>query len=847
MIFINLSLRNFLGRVNTKIFFAVLVFLLSGFSFWLASLGNAVVRTEACGTVGTLSNGGFETPLNNVNNTQVAGSTTGTSWQSFNNNNLIEIWRGLRSEGSPLVDYRSAVGVQHAELNANAFGGLYQDISTTPGQTIHWKLQHRGRGQTDTMQVLIGTTSGTTTYTTGGTTHPPLPGTLTIQNARKTGTNTDTQDIADGQSAWGTWQGSYVVPSSQTTTRFFFVSKIPSTGSLGNFLDDIVFTPFLACPSTRSITFGSTNTFDVTSAGITYGTNPSLTQVSNVTNPNGVAGTATRSDNNISFTPMTAGNGQTLDYTIQSTHAGSTFTDEARITYNVSATVPATPTALTGTPNGSTFPLSWTAPTNNGGVAISDYVVEYSADGTNWITWNDGVNTNTSTTITGLNASTTYRFRVTAKNDGSGYSGPGTTGSSAPSAVLTVSFCSNLNSMSGITGQILWLRADCVNGTPTQPSDGASVTRWEDLSPENHDATQVSGQTAPTFQNDSGNLINSQPVLNFTRTSDSAGSVFQVDGVDIRAITNPDVSIFVVYKPRRASGDAAEVNGVWGADNEGWDRFFLSKFQNFGNDGLISLGPGSSTTTTARVTDSAVDGTTRLLTAVYDGTVSGNSNSGPTNGSKIYFGSTLITSFTDTTHPSDALSRLYIGWDGDGSAFRGDIAEFIVFDRALESDLPTINQYLNDRYNLGLDVSTNLPTVIHSDPKSTEINIPSLALTNSTNAMICFEQVSNSAGDAISGSANIAVRRTTSVTNVTETIATNSWRYSGTRANVQTQIDSIQITGTGGNPVVNAASKWVRVRVTRDTSNCGTTPVQRVIEIRPLGLDGFRRVTVRID
>jgi hypothetical protein len=323
--------------------------------------------------------------------------------------------------------------------------------------------------------------------------------------------------------------------------------------------------------------------------------------------------------------------------------------------------------------------------------------------------------------------------------------------------------------------------------------------------------------------------------------------VFQVDGVDIRAITNPDVSIFVVYKPRRASGDGAEINGVWGADNGGWDRFFLSKFQNFGNDGLISLGPGSSNTSTARVTNSAVDGTTRLLTAVYDGTVSGNSNSGPVLGSKIYFGSTLITSFTDTTDPSNALDRLYIGWDGDGSTFRGDIAEFIVFDRALESDLPTINQYLNDRYNLGLDVSTNLPTVIHSDPKSTEINIPSLALTSSTNAMICFEQVSNSAGDAISGSANIAVRRTTSVANVTETIATNSWRYSGTRANVQTQINSIQITGTGGNPVVNAASKWVRVRVTRDTSNCATSPVQRVIEIRPLGLDGFRRVTVTIN
>jgi hypothetical protein len=533
------------------------------------------------------------------------------------------------------------------------------------------------------------------------------------------------------------------------------------------------------------------------------------------------------------------------------------------------ASIPGSPTNLAGTPNGSTITLSWSAPPDNGGFSISDYSVEFSTNGTNWSIFNDGVSATTSTTITGLNASTTYSFRVSARNiDGDG----------PASEVFTVNtFCSDLNSMSGITGQILWLRADCVNGTSTQPSDGSSVNRWEDLSinanqsSRNNDATQVTGQAAPTFQNDSGNLINSLPVLNFTRTGDAAGSVFQVDGVDIRAATLPDVSIFVVYKPRRVpnGGDNSENHGVWGVDNGSWDRFFLSKFgswsgtptgqANNSNDGLISLGPNGSSTptscTTSRVCGSGTDGVTRLLTAIYDGNVSNGVNATTGNASKVYFGSTLLTSFNDSTTGSSAngpgttgaKDRFYIGWDGDNSAFRGDIAELIIFDRALESDLPSINQYLNDRYNLGLDVSTNLPTVIHSDPKSTEINIPSLALTSSTNAMICFEQVSNSAGDAISGSANIAVRRTATATAVTETIATNSWRYSGTRANVQTQINSIQITGTGGNPVVNAASKWIRVRVTASTTNCATTPVQRVIEIRPLGLDGFRRVTVRVD
>jgi hypothetical protein len=526
-----------------------------------------------------------------------------------------------------------------------------------------------------------------------------------------------------------------------------------------------------------------------------------------------------------------------------------------------SASIPGSPTNLAGTPNGSTIPLSWSAPAEDGGIPIFDYIVEFSANGTNWSIFDDGESATTVATITELNASTTYSFRVSARNfDGDG----------PASGVFTVNtFCSDLNSMSGITGQILWLRADCVNGSRTQPTDNTEVTTWQDLSARNNDATSHNTGRHPRFRSDTGFLINRQPVINFARDTGAAGTAadtngarFIVDGIDIRANVLEDVSIFVVYKPRREDGDENDILGVWGNDDGAWDRFFLAKFietnVNGLNDGLISLGPFASGLEASRVPNAGEGGQTRLLTAIYNGAVTddpnvwpfnctGRRNLGPENSSKIYFGSTEIKSFTDETCAENALPDLYIGWDGDGSSFRGDIAEFIVFDRALESDLPTINRYLNDRYNLGIDVSTDLPTVIHADPKSGAINIPPLTLTSSTNAMICFEQVSNSAGDDLSGSANIAVRRTATATAVTETIATNSWRYSGTRANVQTQIDSIQITGTSGNPVVNAASKWIRVRVTASTTNCATTPVQRVIEIRPLGLDGFRRVTVRVD
>ncbi|MFZ9789767.1 MAG: fibronectin type III domain-containing protein [Candidatus Nanopelagicales bacterium] len=815
--------------------------LLALFTFLVALPSKSVVRTDSCGTVFTLQNGGFESPIvSGTDNYQYFSS--GTSWSSTLSS--IEIWKNptpLNQAGF------AAEGLQLAELNSTGFGGLYQDITTTPGQRIFWQLKHRGRSGTESMRVLIGTTSGTTSYDANGTNYS-MPGTLAIQQQSGTVLN-----IQDGTSGWGTWTGNYLVPTGQTTTRFLFVSFNPNSGGSGNLLDDIIFEPFLACPTTRNVTFGTPDSLNVlTSDGVTYGAGHSLSSTQNATNPSGSVGTVSSTSSTITYTPTAAGNAQTLDYTISVTSDGTTYTDESRITYNVSATVPVAPTSLSATPSGSQVVLSWTAPSNNGGVAISDYVVEFQEGSGTWQTFSDGVGNSTTATITGLTGSSNYNFRVSAKNDGSGFSGPGTTGTSAASSILSVNawLCSDLDEFDGITGLILWLRADCVNGTPSQPSDGTSISRWEDLSGQNNDATTVSGQTNPTLQSDSDNQINGLPVLNFTRTSDSAGSVFEVANVDIRATTLPDVSIFVVYKTRRTGGLDSDILGVWGNDNGGWDRFYLAKFQNFGNDGLISLGPNSSNTSTSRVVGAGTDLTTRLLTAVYDGNVVNGTNSGPASASKIYFGGEEITAFTDSTHATNARDRLYIGWDGDGSTFRGDIAEFIVFNRALETDLPTINEYLNTRYNLELEVSTNLPDVIPVYPTATTINFPPLTLSTSTNAMICFSQVANSEGTALSGSPTIEISRSSTTSGVTENITTNLWRYNGTRANVQTQINSINISGTGGAAIASTGSKWLRVHVTSATgsaSDCQDSQVNKVVEIRSLGVDTNRRITVDVN
>ena len=80
------------------------------------------------------------------------------------------------------------------------------------------------------------------------------------------------------------------------------------------------------------------------------------------------------------------------------------------------ATVPDVPTNLATAPLDNAVRLTWTAPANNGGAPITDYVIQYSADGgITWSTYSHIASTSTTVTIPFLTP-TTYTFRVAAVN-----------------------------------------------------------------------------------------------------------------------------------------------------------------------------------------------------------------------------------------------------------------------------------------------------------------------------------------------------------------------------------------------------------------------------------------------
>ena len=117
----------------------------------------------------------------------------------------------------------------------------------------------------------------------------------------------------------------------------------------------------------------------------------------------------------VTVTGLTKGSG--YRFRVSAVNAEGTGASVATTSDSVPRGVPGAPTGLTVSSYTTTsVSLSWTAPSDNGGAALSDYVVEYQPSGGSWAVFADGVSTATSVTVTGLTRGTSYSFRVSAQN-----------------------------------------------------------------------------------------------------------------------------------------------------------------------------------------------------------------------------------------------------------------------------------------------------------------------------------------------------------------------------------------------------------------------------------------------
>jgi hypothetical protein len=126
---------------------------------------------------------------------------------------------------------------------------------------------------------------------------------------------------------------------------------------------------------------------------------------------------------------------------------------------------PNSPTGPTAVPGDGRAVVSWTAPANNGGAAITDYIVQVSTNGTTWTTFNDGTSTATTATVTNLVNGRAYMFRVLAVN---------VAGSSLPSTATTrVTPVTVPGSPTAVRGsfvngevRVTWAAPSATGGTP---------------------------------------------------------------------------------------------------------------------------------------------------------------------------------------------------------------------------------------------------------------------------------------------------------------------------------------------------------------------------------------------
>ena len=160
-------------------------------------------------------------------------------------------WTSTQKAGNNIQQKANAVELQYdahadniyAELCAYEAGtAIYQDLKTTPGTLYKVRLKHSSisGAYLDKMQVLIGAPGHETPVEMTRTTvngHGDKLNEKSTVIATKV-TNGNERSHAD---QWETYEGTYLIPDGQTTTRFTFRSVDARTLDRGNLLDDIVF------------------------------------------------------------------------------------------------------------------------------------------------------------------------------------------------------------------------------------------------------------------------------------------------------------------------------------------------------------------------------------------------------------------------------------------------------------------------------------------------------------------------------------------------------------------------------------------------------------------------------
>ncbi|HEY0492053.1 MAG TPA: fibronectin type III domain-containing protein, partial [Candidatus Dormibacteraeota bacterium] len=200
----------------------------------------------------------------------------------------------------------------------------------------------------------------------------------------------------------------------------------------------------------------------------------------------------------LSATVTGLANGTAYTFTVVATNAaGNSSASTASAAVTPGATAPAAPTAVMGTPGDGQATVSWTAPSDDGGSAITGYTVTAS-DGTTATAGGSAL----SATVSGLTNGTPYTFTVVATNGVGNSVASGPSGSVTPRTVPGAPTAVSATAGSS-KATVSWSAPADDGGSPiinytVSASGGTSVTT-PDASTLSTDVTGLTPGTAYTF------------------------------------------------------------------------------------------------------------------------------------------------------------------------------------------------------------------------------------------------------------------------------------------------------------------------------------------------------------
>lgn len=161
-------------------------------------------------------------------------------------------WSSTQKDGTDNIQHKAgAVEIQYDDQADNVYAELcayekgtaiYQDIKTVPGTLYKIRLKHASlySGYLDKMQVMVGAPGHEQAVEM---TRTSVNGNGDTLNEKSTTIATKVTNGNNRHHAnqWETYEGTYLIPDGQTTTRFTFKSIDSKQLDYGNVLDDIVF------------------------------------------------------------------------------------------------------------------------------------------------------------------------------------------------------------------------------------------------------------------------------------------------------------------------------------------------------------------------------------------------------------------------------------------------------------------------------------------------------------------------------------------------------------------------------------------------------------------------------